>query len=531
MSSHDREDRGAADSRRHEVAPSEVQPQSAVHLDAGKLTLLYNAAKALASTTDLDHLLDVIVGEVRTVIACEGCAVVLYDEERDDFYWRSVQDPQQALSAAREDIRIPKDRGVVGWVLSTGQPALINDAANDTRVYRPVEDKSGFRAHNMIVVPLKTREKALGVLYALNKCKGPFSEEDLEILSALSVNVALALENAASYDALVNSHHELQRLNLVKNKTLNHLSHELKTPLAIIEASLKILERKLHTRGVEVSNLPMERIYRNLERLKIIEKQVAHIVEDKDYPERTIVSGLLERLKDLIEIQEDEEPALAEAMEAIKGKIAELFPERVEEKVGIGIETAFRIAQERVERMTQSRVLDIRFDRPYPVLVMMQPQIFMSVMDGLIRNAIENTPDHGTIVVKGERAESGYRISVQDCGVGIPDSEQPNIFEAFYPVQETDLYSSRSRYDFNAGGTGTDLLKIKIFAERFGFTVRFTSRRCSCIPTVRDICPGDITRCSCCERTEDCQANGGTEFVVELPERLVKTEASPEAAA
>jgi len=513
------------------AAPPEVQPTTEVRLDAGKLTLLYNAAKALASTTDLDHLLNVIVGEVRKVIGCEGCAVVLHDEERDDFYWRMAQDPHQALSAVREDIRIPKGHGVVGWVLAAGRPAIINDAANDPRVYRPVEDRSGFHAHNMIVVPLKARDKALGVLYALNKTEGPFSEEDQKILSALSVNVALALENAASYDALVKSHNELQRLNLVKNKTLNHLSHELKTPLAIIEASLKILERKMRMRGVDVEGLPLERVYRNLGRLQIIERQVAHIVEEKDYPERTIVSNLLERLKDLIEIREEEEPALADAMESIKRKIEELFPERLEEKEGIDITTAFQHAQSLVEGMASRRALDIWFAAPDPAVVMMQPHILISVLDGLIRNAIENTPDHGTVIILGERTTDGYRIVVRDCGVGIPESEQRNIFEAFYPVQETDLYSSRSRYDFNAGGTGTDLLKIKIFAERFGFTVRFSSTRCSCIPTVRDLCPGDITRCACCKSIEECLENGGTQFLVDLPERLLKAEAPPEVAA
>jgi len=284
-------------------------------------------------------------------------------------------------------------------------------------------------------------------------------------------------------------------------------------------------------RGVDVEGLPLERVYRNLGRLQIIERQVAHIVEEKDYPERTIVSNLLERLKDLIEIREEEEPALADAMESIKRKIEELLPQRLGEKEGIDITTAFQHAQSLVEGMASRRALDIWFAAPDPAVVMMQPHILISVLDGLIRNAIENTPDHGTVIILGERTTDGYRIVVRDCGVGIPESEQRNIFEAFYPVQETDLYSSRSRYDFNAGGTGTDLLKIKIFAERFGFTVRFSSTRCSCIPTVRDLCPGDITRCACCKSIEECLENGGTQFLVDLPERLLKAEAPPEVAA
>ncbi|MEJ2715554.1 MAG: GAF domain-containing protein, partial [Deltaproteobacteria bacterium] len=506
---------------RSQEALSTPSPDKKTLLDAAKLNLLFNASKALASTTDLDQLLDVIVTEVRNVIDCEGAGLALYDEARDDLYWRTVQDPQSLLSSARDEIRVPKDKGVGGWVFRTGKPALVHDYNNDPRAYSTVDDKSGFSTRNMICVPLKTREKPLGVLYALNKVDGPFTDEDVEILVALSGSVALALENASQYDNLRKSYEELERLNRVKNKILNHLSHELKTPLAIIEASLKILERRIKVEGLNPERFPFERILRNLARLQIIEKQVGHIVEEKYYPERKMISAYLDNLKELIEIQKEDDPRLAEAMDSLKLKIDELFPEKTAEKEGVAVTAAFQAAEFRVRQMTQDRVLDIEFVPPDPVIIKMQPQIMRAVLSGLVRNAVENTPDHGKIVVTGENTPSGYKITIRDYGVGIPESEQPNIFEGFYPVQELDLYTSGRRYGFNAGGTGTDLLKIKIFSERFGFTVGFRSQRCSCIPTVRDLCPGDTSKCECCDRVEDCYTNGGTEFIVEFPPELV----------
>ena len=492
----------------------------ASRIDPTMMVLLFNASKALASTTDLDQLLSVIVSEVQNVLHCEGAGVLLYDEEKKDFYWRSVQDKGGFFSSARENIRIPKDQGVCGWVFATGQPALVHDAANDPRIYRQVEYKSGFTTRNMICVPLRTRDKQLGVLYALNKIDGSFTHEDVEIMQALSSNVALSLENASYYESLVKSHRELDRLNRVKNKILNHLAHELKTPLAIIEASLRIMERRLEREGVSWDKIPFERIGRNLERLKTIEKQVGHIVEEKEFPERQIVSAFLDHLGDFIEIEQEDEPRLKEALETLRHKIAEQFPAKTEETEGVSVRSAFQAAHFRVRQMIGDRVLNIEFVPPDPAIIKMQPQIMVSVIDGLVRNAIENTPDHGRIVIKGENSSSGYKITVSDCGVGIPESEQPNIFEGFYPVQETDLYSSGRQYAFNAGGTGTDLLKIKIFSERFGFSVRFQSCRCPCIPTGRDLCPGDITRCACCEKIEDCCEKGGTEFIVEIPPEL-----------
>ncbi len=76
---------------------------SEVFRDPAKMILLLNASKALASTTDLDQLLDIIVSEVQHVLGCDGAAVVLYDSVRDDFYWRTVQD-KQGLLAPRENI-------------------------------------------------------------------------------------------------------------------------------------------------------------------------------------------------------------------------------------------------------------------------------------------------------------------------------------------------------------------------------------------------------------------------------------------
>lgn len=497
-------------------------PGSQVYLDARKLNLLFNASNALASTRDVDELLTIIVGEVRRVLACDAAAVVLYDEEEDEFFWKIIQEKENLLASAKDRIRIPKGQGVGGWVFETGQPALIHDATKDPRVYRPVERRSGFITKNMICVPLKARDNSLGLLYALNKEQGNFTQEDVEILVALSGNIGLALENASQYEQLMNSYNELERLHRVKTKILHHLSHELKTPLAIIEASLKIMERRVEAEGLAPGKLPFERILRNLGRLKLIERQVGHIVDEKEYPGRKIIVDFFDQLKDLIDLQKEDEPELAQAMEAIKGKIGELFPERAEESAIAAISAVFQAAEHQVKHESGHRTLDITFLPPDPAIIKIQPYILMSVLVGLIRNAVENTPDEGKIVVKGENTDGGYEITVLDCGVGIPESEQPNIFEGFYPMQATDLYSSGRRYGFNAGGTGTDLLKMKIFSERFGFKIRFKSRRCSCIPTARDVCPGKIKRCPCCQRIEDCYENGGTEFVVEIPPALVE---------
>ncbi len=505
---------------------TDFQKASSHEISPHKMLLLFNAAKALATTTDLDELLRIIVNQVQRVLDCEGAGVLLHDEQRDDFYWRMVEDKQSFLSSAREMIRVPKDKGVAGWVFRTGQPALIQDATTDPRIYRPVETKSGFVTRNMVCVPLQAREKPLGVLYALNKL-GEFTDEDVQILSALAGNVALAIENATYYERLINSRNELERLNRVKTKVLNHLSHELKTPLSIVEASERILERKLQEMGVDTSNLPFGRIYRNLERLKTLEAQVSEIVENKELMEDGLTQKLKEYLQDLISVTVDQNPGFAEPLQALKKSVEEIFLSSEEaDNSQASISNVFAHLQNEVTSKASHRVLDMEFSVIDQAILKIGPQIVKSILGGLIRNAIENTPDRGKIVVRGEKSPDGYVISVQDYGVGIAESERPNIFEGFYPARETYLYKSSVPYAFNAGGTGTDLLKIKVLAERYGFQIHVDTTRCSCIPKVTDLCPGDIGTCSCCTRIEDCYSNGGTTFTLFFPAHLLEQDST-----
>ena len=78
-------------------------------------------------------------------------------------------------------------------------------------------------------------------------------------------------------------------------------------------------------------------------------------------------------------------------------------------------------------------------------------------------------------------------------------------------------YSSKRPFDFNAGGKGADLLRIKIFSERYGFKVDMDSTRCAFIPNESDICPGDISKCGFCNDEEDCFNSGGTIFTLYFP--------------
>ena len=145
---------------------------------------------------------------------------------------------------------------------------------------------------------------------------------------------------------------------------------------------------------------------------------------------------------------------------------------------------------------------------------LLDPDLLQIVLRTLVKNAIEHTPDGGEVFIFIENTPSGILLKVKDEGVGIPIGDQELVFEAFHHMVETDDYSSKRPYDFDAGGKGLELLRLKNLSQAEYFDITFESNRCRHIPTSRDHCPGRIADCPHINNVEDCKESGGTTFTV-----------------
>ena len=115
----------------------------------------------------------------------------------------------------------------------------------------------------------------------------------------------------------------------------------------------------------------------------------------------------------------------------------------------------------------------------------------------------------------------------------LPSNSSAAALDTWYPrtsvttelltgvAYDTDQYSSKKLYVFNAGGSGSDLLRIKVFSERYGFSIDFTSTRCGHIPEDRDLCPGRVSDCPHIKNKEECFSSGGSVFTVKFPSQCV----------
>jgi signal transduction histidine kinase len=172
---------------------------------------------------------------------------------------------------------------------------------------------------------------------------------------------------------------------------------------------------------------------------------------------------------------------------------------------------------ETTRNQSSHRSVHFELMEPSDHKIAIDPVILKKIFADLLKNAIENTPDEGTIRIRTEKNDRNFILHIEDFGIGITEENQKSLFEGLFHTQETDCYTSKKPYDFYAGGKGLALLQAKLCGQRYGFDLLVQSRRCVYIPNNSDLCPGKISDCPYCQTVEDCHTSGGSIFSLSFP--------------
>jgi PAS domain S-box-containing protein len=473
---------------------------------------------ALPKYPSLKERLDYINAEVKSLIGSEGAMTLLMDFEKDDFFTlSSAYDDQDTLLRTRE-IRFSKDEVAATRVVETGKPVVIHKPSEQPALYKKRDEKLGHTTRNLLEVPLRGQNRIFGVVGAMNKKEGRFEKADMETLMMIAGTVALSIENARVSEKLRNAYDEVTSLNKAKDKAIHHLSHELRTPVAILKGSLKLLRDHLQglPKGQWKTNL--ERIDRSLNRIMEIESEVDDIMRDKETKSYDMLLTILDQCGDELETLIAEEVGEGPVIGRVREKIEEIFgpKEAVSEKIRL-----HEFVRQRLDELRPSfahRVLDIHTDLEAGPPILIPRDVLQKVFDGLLKNAVENTPDEGRIDIGVKKNGTSVELIIRDFGVGISEEPQKRIFEGFFDTREIMAYSSGRPFDFEAGGRGADLLRMKIFSERYNFRLDMDSSRCPYISDGSDRCPGRISECPDCKERQNCYDSGGTTFTVTFPQ-------------
>lgn len=169
-----------------------------------RLHLLYELNRGLTSLTDLGELLNYVTRRAREVFNAEGCALLLLDPDRREFYFpiASENDAFAASAARLRQIRFPADRGIAGWVLANDRAEMVADARTDPRFYRGIDEQTQMTTRALLCAPLRTPAGNIGVMEIVNPAPGALVSGDLEFLETLAGDVAVACERALLYGSL-----------------------------------------------------------------------------------------------------------------------------------------------------------------------------------------------------------------------------------------------------------------------------------------------------------------------------------------
>lgn len=153
---------------------------------------------ALANATlELDKLLVVGTEAVSKLVDASAGSVLLLDNNELVFIVAFGEKEREL-----KQMRIPATEGIAGVVIKTRKSYICNNTEKDPNFTGRTDSKVNFRTKNLVAVPLIFEGEILGVLEAVNKRSGDFTEEDAKILSAFGKLSAVAIRNARVFNTL-----------------------------------------------------------------------------------------------------------------------------------------------------------------------------------------------------------------------------------------------------------------------------------------------------------------------------------------
>lgn len=329
----------------------------------------------LGTTYDHVSLLRKIVFAAKELLDTEVASILLLDEATGKLHFAMSTNikPHEM-----EEITIPLEGSIAGWIFTHGEPRVIADAASDPNWNKGVDKEIDFVTRNILGVPMRTHKDVIGVVQAINKEHNrDFTDDDIVTLRTLASQAAMAIENARLFQ---------------QSDFIAELVHELRTPLAALKTSTTLLKRP---------DLPEEK------RSDIVETM------------RSETERLINLTNEFLDVARHESGRIS--LDAHPFDIKQMLTE-----------SANIVTQQAADRGVVINVSE----EDYKVVA--DRDKIKQVLLNLLTNAIKYNRENGTInllleVVKGEE-QPMLQITVQDSGFGIAREHQKNMFQKFYRV-------------------------------------------------------------------------------------------------
>jgi signal transduction histidine kinase len=381
-----------------------------------QLRFLHRVARMATTARTWEELLETVVDETRDALRASVSSLYLLDRDAENLTLAATNGLDR-FQIGRA--RVPFGEGVTGRVAKAREPLVIPDISRDERfLWVRGIDQRRFIA-SMLSVPLVWNDRIVGVLNVQTEEVRDFSTSDVAHLGAIADLLAGIVEKGRMQKEAEARAAELKAIDEARAELIALVTHELRTPLAVVRAYTELLAEDPPLDGRE-SRDPERR-----------ERRAGWHAATMEQVQR------LDRLVDsiLASVRVGPEPAI------------DLIPTDVGLVV---VETAAELKPLLLRHRLQLRE-GIR------LFALTDPIRLRQILEHLVENAVKYAPPDTTITLDWRMAEGGIRIGVADEGPGIPEEWRERIFE---PYARRETHTAR--------GSGIGLYAARKLAESIG---------------------------------------------------------------
>jgi GAF domain-containing protein/CheY-like chemotaxis protein/nitrogen-specific signal transduction histidine kinase len=198
------------------IAIENAQLYEYVRQRVNEIYTVYNVGQSLSTILDLDQLLDEILRVIVGSFGYLNCAILLVDEKTSELYVKASRGfPEDLIKNLR--LKIGKE-GIAGWVAHMGQPLVVGDVSKDPRYIKAIGE-----CKSEVAIPLKLKDRVIGVLDAESDRFFAFTQKDVRMLSQLASQIAIAIENSRLFQEEKKRSLQLALINDVGRKVVSTL--------------------------------------------------------------------------------------------------------------------------------------------------------------------------------------------------------------------------------------------------------------------------------------------------------------------
>jgi len=179
------------------------------------LACLIESSKIIDSGFSLSKILKTVTKMSKDILQAEAGSLMLLDEKEKTLTFAVALGKKG--HKLKKNIKIKIGQGISGQVAKTGEPILVKDVAKDKRFCNSIDKLSGFKTRSILCVPLKVKNRTIGVLEAINSHhKKGFSVKDMDLFQAFACQVAIAIDNAKLHQQMIEENKLKKELEIAK---------------------------------------------------------------------------------------------------------------------------------------------------------------------------------------------------------------------------------------------------------------------------------------------------------------------------